>query len=225
MILYHGEDIAGSRAKLNQYKEEQIAAGNEVLSLNGKILTLTDLRQAVESVNLLGSGRAVIIEGLLTAPKSKRQEEILAYLKNHPDDQIVLWESRQIPPGKIKSLGAKAQEFTLPKILFTFLESVGPKNTSASLKLLKQLLGQQPAELVLFMLGRQVRQLLVARFEPELLTGPSWLSGKTKAQAGKFTPNQLLALHENLYLVDQQTKTGQSLLPLADRLTQLILMI
>lgn len=226
MFLYHGEDVTKSRQALTEFKQSQQAAGLEVVSFSGKEIQLTDLRQALESANLLGTSRIVVIEGLFSAPKSSRVEQLLTYLKNlKTTPNLLLWEAKKINANRFKALRPEVREFTLPKLLFTWLEGIAPSSPALNLKLCKKLVESQAVELLAFMLARQLRALLTAKFEPELLTGPGWLTGKIKAQAGKFTQGQLLEWHRQQYLIDKEIKTGQSLLPFAERLSELLISI
>jgi hypothetical protein len=223
MKLYHGEDTIASRQALIEFKQEQAAAGLEVNTFSGKDLSLADLRQATESLDLLGTQRAVIIEGLFAAPKSRRSDELLSYLKTAQTEAILLWEKKKVNANRFKPLNLEAREFTLPKILFSWLESLSPGNPQGNLKLYRQLADSQPVEVLAYMMARQIRQLLTAKFEPELLTGPSWITGKIVRQAGSFSEAQLFDWHHQLYLIDKEIKTGQSLLPLNQRLAQLLI--
>lgn len=227
MKILHGEDTAASRAQLTQIKQEHQRGGNPLVSFNGKDLDVLTLQAASQSVDLLGGVRLIVIEGFFGAPKSKRQDEVFAYLATVPkdDQQILLWESKKVAPTKLKALNAQVTEFNLPKIIFTFLENVVPGQPWQTLKLFKSILATQPAELVFFMLVRQTRLLLTAKFAPQTLKGPGWITGKIKGQAGKFSPTSLLGLHESLYQIDKEIKTGQSLLPLPDRLSSLLLVL
>lgn len=228
MKILHGENALASRQELASFKANSRKAGLAVVTYKGTDLDVTTLQSARQSLDLLGGGqRVIVIEGLLSAPKSARGEKVASYLKENPDadDHLLLWEGKKIAPTKLKPLNAKVMEFSLPKIMFTFLEAVEPGFPGRSLKLLKTLLVSQPAELVFFMLVRQARQLLTAQFSPQLLKGPGWITGKLKSQASKFTPQGLLSLHTSLYKIDKEIKTGQSLMPLSDRLIGLMLTI
>ena len=57
--LIHGEDIVTSRRELEMLKSKH--TGKELVVLEGKSVTLTDLTQALQSTSLFGGDRLVII--------------------------------------------------------------------------------------------------------------------------------------------------------------------
>ncbi len=224
MFLYHGDDTAKSRTALFDLIASCRHRGQPAVNFNGREVDLTEVIQTLESSDVLGTKQLVVIEGLLTAPKSARQSRIIDYLARQPiGTPLALWENRKIAANKFKAVKLDRREFSLPKILFTWLEILSPQPTTKAISLLHQLLAKQPAELILFMLIRHVRQLIMAAFAPASLSGPGWLTAKLITQAKRFSPAQLLDWHKQLYLIDKETKTGQTALPLAERLRNLIL--
>jgi len=100
------------------------------------------------------------------------------------------------------------KKFDLPRIIFNFLDSVYPGNAKRSLQILDELVKSEPIELVLFFLGRHVRDLAWVSNGSETLNVPSWRVSKFAQQAGKFEPDGLRKLISELASLDVKSKTS-----------------
>ena len=228
MIILHGENIVASRLaleeKINGFKAKGV---DEIVSLDGMKLELTDLKQALESTSLLGKDRLVVIENLLSSPKSKKKEEEVNYLvKVDPKSLLILWEAKEISAAGLKKLAAKARVsvFKIPPLIFKFLDSIWPQNKKNALELLHQCFQVDKPEMVFYMLCRQIRLLIIARDlgAKGLSSLASWQQAKFLRQGEKFSLEQLLGIHRKLLRIDYEQKTGRAVLPLASQLDLLI---
>ena len=95
MLIIHGDNPVGSRDLLNQqisnYKQKGV---KDIVKLDGKKTSLNQVIQSIESQSLFGTDRLVIIENLLTRPKSKDKNEIISYLKNLDTSEIIIWNQK-----------------------------------------------------------------------------------------------------------------------------------
>lgn len=215
ITLFHGSDSAKSRNAYIDLKE----GAKEAAVLDGKTVTITDLLQALSSGGLFGDSQTIFIENLFSNRKpSKELDEIINGVQQAESD-IVLWESKDLTP---KQLGvfkkAKVQQFKIPTIVFTFVDSLLPGNGKKLIMLFHELLGQEGPLYALVMLQRQVRILLSLKDNKAAISEVSrlapWQLGKLKKQAAAFSQDQLIALHTKLYELELGQKTGTLSYPL-----------
>lgn len=142
---------------------------------------------------------------------------------------MVLWEEKEIGKILLKKFPEKIDIaiFKLTQILFRFLETLAPHKTTQSLVLLEEVLTTESAELVLYMLYRQLRLLLLyKRFGVQgVVELAPWQKSKLQSQAATFTLEQLLSLYQNLFEIELRIKTGESPFTLAQELQQWIVKI
>ncbi len=236
LYLIHGDQVEASRSKLIELKH--LAKDQEVRELAGKRLELTALTQALESSSLFsaqggpasggGGDVMVVIEGFLTHAKKREKAfgSVLAQLLAAGRDRdIVLYEEKEIDKTTVTKLGsaAKAFLFKTPAIIFQFLDNLRPGNAAPSLTTFGQVVQNEPSEIVFSMLVRRVRQLiqLADGITPEGMQG--WQAGRLTNQARHFTMEQLVAMHEQLLMIDIAVKTGSSPFTLRQLLEQFII--
>lgn len=209
LILLHGDDVEKSRDALNLFRTGQ----DEIISFDGKKITIDEIKQASESMSLFGEKRLIIIEHLFSRLSKEDLKSITSYLSSldTPYD-IIIWESKLIGKREINRLGKSWQvkEFTIPKVIFTLVESVKPGNHKRMLELLKVAREYKVSdEFIFLMLVRQVRMLLLAK-DDGLVGMPSWMAGKFSKQAELFNTDNLLFFYKKLLGIDIKIKTGTS---------------
>lgn len=219
----HGENIVKSRQALMEIINQSRENGLEVEILNGQQLTLDQLRPALSSGSLFGSGKLVVVENLFSSPSSKRKEKLIEYLKKAKLDQdLVLWEGKEIK-GKLP-VNFSAFPFKLPAIIFNFLDSLKPGNQLESLRLLEDVKVSDEEEMIFYLLVRQIRYLVLAKDlgEKGLNELQSWQKNKFLSQAESFSLAQLISINQKLLEIDHQQKTSQSPLSFASSLDLLV---
>jgi hypothetical protein len=218
ITILHGDNYIASRNELNEL--------DKATKLDGKTITEADLTQALESNAMFSLGEPVIIENLLTLPRSKNKQKLIDIVLKASDKQIHLWEKKAITPA-VKKLfkTASIKEFKLTKFVYKFLDSIRPNNQTSILKLLHLTMEADAVELTFYLLHRRISQLIQAIDDPRELKGAPWQLDSLKNQAKLFSLNQLKSFHQKLITIDFEIKTGQSHLPLASRLDLLFLNI
>lgn len=222
MLIFHGQNTVISRKKLLEKIEN---FPGEIVRLEGGKLTLTELKQALESSSLFGQERLTVIENLFSRRPGKFKEEILKYLKESKPINLLIWEGKNIDGRTLKPFGlSNCLKFTISPLIFKFLDSFNPENKKMSLILLRQCLKDTPAELVFFMLSRHVRYLVIAADAggKGLIEFPSWRKQKYIFQAKKFGLKKLISLYHELLVIDFQQKTSKGPLTLSAQLDLLI---
>lgn len=206
-IVLHGDDQTKSRDALSILRVDR----DEVIIIDGKQAVLGDIKQACESVSLFGEKRLVIIENLFSRLSKNELKEIISYLSSlETDYDIIIWEGKTLSKAVITKLGKKwqAKEFSLPKVIFTLMESIRPKNNIKMLELLQKSRGLKVGnDFIFLMLVRQIRMLILAK-DKGLGDMPFWMAGKFEKQADYFNQSELLLMYKKLLAIDIRQKTG-----------------
>ena len=226
MKLFHGDNQAKSRKAFVEERERAKKKGLEAVVIVDRQINLTDVKQAVESGGLFGVDRVVFIEGLVGGRASGEKTAVVGYLKEERPENVLIWESKKVDGRKLRGWqDVKVEEFKVSKNVFRFLETIGPGKQSTFLPLWDQVLSDEPVELVFFLLLRQIRQLISLASDEDGFGGPGWLKNKLQQQASVFGLGGLLKLHEKLYRLEIENKTGSGVLPLSTRLELLLISI
>lgn len=219
ITILHGENHLASRNQLDVLKKEQ--KSEEILSLDGKKITSTDLIQALEAPSLLASTRLVIIERLFSLKKSAEQQKIITYLvENQKNVNLILWEDEEIAKTLLSQFSdSKIFLFKPENTVFKFLESLKPGQTKEMLGLLNKAFVSEIPEIIFSLLVRQFRLLLlISNKEKEeaedLKRLAPWQKQRLTTQAKDFTQKQLISYYHKLLDIDYQQKTGQNVFDL-----------
>jgi len=222
MVIFHGENTALSRQRLNEEIEK---FKGEVIKLEGEKLTLTEFQQAVESRSIFGADKLVVIFGLFSRKPSREKEKILNYCQKEASQNLIVWEEKKIDSrilGKFK--GARIEFFDLPKIIYKFLDWLSPLNKKTSLLLFHQCLKKEIPERIFYFLCRHVEQLIIAADlgKRGLENLPEWKQEKLLRQAKAFGLEKLINLYQKLLEIDYLQKSGQAPFSLVFHLDLLI---
>lgn len=225
ITLIHGEDTAASRNFYYEIKKQ----AKDSITLDGISVTLTDLQQALSGDDLFGTKKDIFIENLVSKRKSPKDTEMFTHVLSESDANIVIWESKELTKKQSESFGkATIRLFKIPATIFALLDSLKPKNGKQLLEIYHKTLQDKDAEFILVMLQRQIR-ILLALLETsehtisEIARMAPWQKGKLDKQAKSFTPEQLIDLHEQLFQLELQMKTGQLSQPLENEMDLLLL--
>ena len=220
-LILHGDNVVASRQKLAELIQKANKLGvKEIIKLDGKTLSETQLRQALEAKSLFGADKLVVIEKLLSRQRSKEKNKLVDILASS-SSQVILWEAKSITKAALNKLkDCEVLAFKTPAAIFKFLDSLKPGNAQQSLIHLHHELSSEAPELIFYMLSRRVSDLIIAQDQKAsiLLKAAPWQKSRLSSQSRNFTTDQLLKLHQNLLSVDESIKTGRNLLPLNSQL-------
>lgn len=222
ITIIHGDDIVASRAYFNEQKSK----AETVFSFSG-VYSLTQLMQAFEG-SLFTESPSIFIENLLSKKKNTEKDDIIAYLAKQKNlGNVCIWEDAELSLKNLQAFKiADIKSFKLPKLLFTFVDTIQPAQGKQLIKLFHELLSQTDADFVFAMIVRQFRLLLACHPESnEGYRGSSltlqndntidevkrlspWQIAKIKKQRSFFTREQLLLQHSKLFNIDSKLKTG-----------------
>lgn len=205
LILIHGDHQSKSRQELQtQIAKAKQAGVNDIVSLDGKSCSLTQLIQSLESTSFFGdSQRLTILENLFRRRSKTELAEITNYLSTIGNASLILWDDKQLTAAQTKTLANFQQlTFPLPKIIFKLTDAFNPQaNPVTIIKLAAQACDSDSAEFVLIMLARQLRL---------------HLQGKNRGP--RFNETTAIRLHHQLAQIDYKNKTGQLSLDLKSEL-------
>jgi len=227
ITMIHGEDIAASRDYYWNLKQKM----PDSVTLNGATISLTDLQQAVAGQDLFGTKKTVVIEDLFSKKKSPKDLEQFTDILNNSDADIILWESKELTPKQVGLLKEKIIKlFKIPATIFALLDSIKPGGGKILIEQFHKTLEEKDPEFVLFMLTRLIRTLLAMQDNSsptisEVSRLAPWQRGKLDKQAKLFRVDQLLSLHEQLFNLERNMKTGGLTLSLADSMDFLLLSV
>jgi len=230
LVILHGDNILASRNELASIKKA--SHEKEIRDINGKNIPEEDIRQAVESLSLLGSSIVVIFENLFSGlgrnqKTVKTYADILSQASYTID--IILWESKEIGKTVLSQLpDADIRLYKIPLVIFEYLDSMRPGNTSQTLSLLEDMSNPQNGsrmaqELVFYMTQTRIRQLIQMKDHVTPQKVSSWQAMRLTNQAKSFTMDMLLAMHKKLIELEYSFKTGASPFTLSQLIHQLIL--
>ncbi len=222
--LIHGEDIVTSRKELETLKSKHV--DKELVMIEGKSVTLTDLTQALQSTSLFGGERLVVIESYLSRFSRGKDADLeqAVEIMLGSSHEIVLWEGKEIGKLILKKFPETIDRalFNPTQLLFRFLDTISPGKQKILLATFAQVMRQEAAELVLYMLVRQFRFLLLSQSGQGVGSLAPWQQSKLAAQAKLFTDEQLLAAYTGLFDIEYRSKTGQSPFNLTSNLRQFL---
>lgn len=218
IIILHGENTVKSRDRLVELLRENKAAGKDVVTFAATKLTPADLEAALQKTSLFGTAQLVVIEELHSLPRSQRKNLLIETVVRANIDTI-LWEKRELTKPMLgKFPKAQVEFFKLTNSLFSWLDAFSPKvSKTQQLKLLGQAKQTNGEHMCLVMLMRQVR-LLIQIKDGGTPVGPPFVIAKLKRQAGDWTLDKLLKIHDQLFMIDQAAKTSGSFLSLGQEL-------
>ncbi len=226
LFIFHGDNQTQSRqaliSQLENLKRNQI----QLKWLDGLQITKPDLEIELTTQNLFQT-EAIIIENLLTRPRSQTKTQCLKLLNNyHGSKDVYLWDKKTVSQTTLKQLQNQkpiVNLFKFPSYLFKFLDSFQPHNQTQALKLFHQTLTLTNEQLIFVMLTRRLAQLIQAKTAPDLLNGPNWQKQQLIRQSQTWNLNRLLSTYRQLIKIDYSIKTGQTQLDLVTQLDLLIL--
>ena len=211
-LIIHGNDLQATRNYFFEFKGKTDSA----VSLNGDKILSDNFFQIAEGDSFFDNEKTIFVENLFSANKSNSPElkKIIDYVNSNKKLNLILWESTELSKTSLNLLkDAEVKNFSIPSLLFTFLDSLKPRNYKASVSIFNQLNKNAENELIWFMILRQFRLLLSAiSRSPEIdetkRLAP-WQSSKLKSQASLFGETKLKEIYKKLFKIEENHKTGK----------------
>ncbi|MCX8008136.1 MAG: hypothetical protein N3A54_00360 [Patescibacteria group bacterium] len=215
IVLLHGDDMLQSREELHALKAKEKEKGKEIKTLDAKTINDDASIQILSSHSLFGDRPVVIIENLFSSSgkKTARIQGIIERIQEYgAETDIILWEEKEIGKSIIQLLGSKAiiKPYKLPTVVFTFLDSIRPKNARHTLSLYDALLKEKPPEFIYVMLYKRFKQLVLLRSGFSVNGLRPWQITRLTNQARQFTLEQLLSLYRHIRMLEYKRNSGQA---------------
>lgn len=211
ITIIHGEDTLSSR----NFFLEQKRKVKDAVSFAGETLVLSDLIQHIDGALLFTTNKEIFIEDFFSKRKpGKDFDEIIAYLQKKNEANIYFFERKKLTKKHVSYFKESIiKTFDFPKSLFQFLDKIKPKSLD-NIVLFHDVLRTIEAELVLFMLIRQLRLLLAVSDSDsknsieEVKRLAPWQISKLQRQTRYFSVQELMNIYKKLYEIDLGLKTG-----------------
>ncbi len=207
IFLIHGDHTLNSYNRLQDYVKRLKDQNIEIQRIENET---KEIREKLLGQSLFSNSRFIIIKDIniinsnLIKWINKNDKRINA--------NIIIYHRGIIPQKLIKSLGRieKNEEFKIPKLIWSFLDSFFPSNIKNAYKLFHEVLKNEPIEFIFAMLVKQTRDIYWTKVDPKTMDYPSWRVGKLKNLASKFDLEKLEKLIEEIAITDIKVKTSQA---------------
>src|SRR5258708_7001683 len=198
--LIHGENSTKAYEKFRQLIDSSKKKGFDIVQIN-------DIKKIVRQS--LFEEKIVFV---LNKPSKIKLNDWKWFTKNAPkyNSNLLIYNDGNLPSLILRAFPKEAsiEKFDLPKIIFTFLDSFWPGNSKNALKLLNELVINEPIELVFHLLSRHVRDLYWVKVSADSLEIPDWRKSKIKNQSDKFSLEVLSKVINELAEIDVKSKTS-----------------
>lgn len=207
IIILHGDDDKAIYDRLQKFVETAKSRSWEIVYIDDSNL---DFQEVLTVDSLFTSERFFVLKEI-----SKVSSKSLKWLKNNNDKlngNLVIYNDGYISKKILDELPKpdKIEEYKLPKIIFTFLDSFYPGNTKNVLGLLHTLIEKEAIERIFAILSKQIKDLYWVKVDPKSLPYPSWRIGKLKSLSSKLGESKLKELIKELSEIDIQSKTSKT---------------
>lgn len=211
MIIIHGDNVQSSYKRFSQIRDEYLKKGYLVSSFTPSELDPTKFRQALEPKDLFGTPSLIVINNLFSGVVSKAKKTLLEVLEDQQEKDLLIYQDKEISKSNLSKFPkAKIEIFKLPDLIFDFLGAIVPNNSSSILLKYGSLdEDTKNPEYLLVMINRQIRNLIQVKTCPGSVKLPGFVKQKLSSQAQKFTLDQLLDFHHQLFNIDIKVKTGE----------------
>jgi len=209
LIVVHGNDTTKIDDRISRFIEAASSRGIVLESLNTKKENIYDKLQANP---IFAEEKLVIIEN----SKDLKKPDLVWISENFEKLNItlVLRSTSILSKTYLSNLPMHTviEEYSLPSLLFKFLDSFYPGNSSECIKILHELKISSPLELVFTMLSRHIRDLYWAKHDMESMVYSDWRIRKLSSQASNFSANKLKNVINRVSAIDIKVKTSNTTL-------------
>lgn len=207
IIVLHGEDTEKSYERLKKFIQTAKVRSWEVSYINE---SNQSFEENLASSSLFGNERFFLLNEVNVL--GKRELEWLKKRYAKINGNLIIYHEGDLSAAFIKSLPkeSRIEQFTLPKILWNFLDNLIPGNGAKLIVQFHKIVEKDAPEFVFSLIARQIKDLYWAKTEPTSLPYQNWRVGKLKSQSQKFEEGKLAGLIEQLSQIDIDVKTGKA---------------
>lgn len=216
LILLHGDDNKKSYDRLSKFIDSAKKRKWSIERFNAT----DNIADLLVSQSLFDNKKLYIMDDVDKLNKKKLQ-----WMRDNLDEidgTLVLYSKKEVSKTLMRSLPMidKTEEFKLPKIIWSFLDSLYPGNARNSLKLFHNLIQNDAPEFVFSLIVKQIRDMYYLKLDSDSIDYPSWRKNKLMSQSKKYDDNKLENMILKLSKADLKTKTSHA--NIADQLDLII---
>lgn len=206
IIVLHGEDNVKSYERLKKFIESAIARSWELIYLDESPLGITE---TLSGTSLFEKERFYVLRDVKKL--GKKELDWLKLDKDLIKGNLVIYHDEVISQLILKSLpkDTKIEAFTLPKILWGFLEHLYPGNSRTVLAEFHSIIETEPVEFVFSVIAKQFRDLYWTGSDPVNTGFADWKIRKLNVQLSKFKMSEIEEIIRLLSQIDIDAKTGK----------------
>lgn len=217
IIVLHGDNSLASYDRLQKLISSARARSFEITHTGSDSRSLSEI---LSSVSLFTTDRLLVVEDIKLFTKKELQ-----WISKHFNDNsttLIIYTKNSLTKTFLNSFPKidKVEEFTLPKNIWSLLDSFYPGNSKNCLILLHKLSPKEPVEFVFTLLAKLVRDLYWLKSDPKGLPYSPWRITKLQRQSQRYSLEKLKDIISELAEIDIKTKTSQ-----VDLLTELDFLI
>lgn len=207
LIFLHGENIIDSRNRLVQFIKVAQNRSWDTVKVTEKS---QNIKEIMTSDSLFGNKKLVVIYDINLIDK-----KTIDWLNKHSEFinyTVVIYHKSTIGKRYLNKFHkvTKNEEFKLPKLIWSFLDSFYPGNSKNVLILLAKVLEKEPVEFVFSLLSKHIRDIYWVKSNEDSLNYPSWRKGKLKSQGRKFADGKIENIISEMAKIDIKSKTTNS---------------
>lgn len=205
IIILYGDNTIESYNRLLSFIKEAKKRDWNIMRINN---AKQNIFEALYYDSLFEKRKLVVIEdSAIFSPTVKK------WIKTNfdkSDTTLVIYYPATLTKSFIKSLPKvdKVEEFKIPKLIWSFLESFYPGNSKNALLLFHETIKSEPIEFVFSLLAKLLRDLYWVKADSRSLPYPPWRVNKLKNQSRRFTAEMLKNLIFELADADIKSKTS-----------------
>lgn len=205
IFVIHGDDAQKSYARLIQFVDSAKKRGWEIVYTSD---SKNSLRDTLSTPSLFGEERFFVVKDV----KNINDKDIEWINRStNVSGNVVIYSDKKILATLLKKFQKieKVEEFSLPFLIFKFLDYLYPNNLKQILNTFNELSKSQAPEFLFSIISKHFRDLHWSTLADKPAY-PPWRLQKIVNQAVKYKPGQLGKIVENLAEIDYKSKTGKA---------------
>lgn len=208
VILLHGDHSLDSYNRLQRLIQVAKGRGWEIIK-TGSSDNLS-IPEKFTASNLFEGEKLYVMENLAKIKKA----ELDWFKKNikRLSGTTIIYHSSTITNNLLKLIPkvTKTEEYKLPKLIYKFLESFWPGNSTNSIKLLHDVIRSEAPEFVFNRLILHLRDLYWVILDKDSMSYPGWRVSKLAHQANHFKNGEIAELIKAFAEIDIDVKTSKA---------------
>ncbi|MBN1969276.1 MAG: hypothetical protein JW870_07905 [Candidatus Delongbacteria bacterium] len=207
IFVIHGDHTLNSYERLQSYVKKARSKEWEIINIDK---STNSVKEEILGQSLFNEKRLLVIKDVKLLTPS-----LVKWIKNNEgriNCSLIIYHNNIIPKRALNTLPnpEKLEEYKIPKLIWSFLDSLFPGNVKNIYKLFHEVIKNEAVEFVFAMLARQFRDIYWAKVDPKTMDYPAWRVSKLKKLASHYKKNELEKIIEELSLVDINSKTSQA---------------